>query len=157
MTFLTTFFRTPPKKNLDYSLWFLRVRTNPHFYSKGLHTMQHVLSHTLSPVSVVPEAEELQDLSVVVQELAQSIQLLIGSQWLHGRRQLYTLWGRDNGKQTLNSVTAFIPGDDHLYTSSSPKQLTHQDSRMLLDTKRMSLWCHTRQRKLAMPQTRSPT
>ena len=80
--------------------------------------MQHVLSHTHSPVSVVLEAEEPQDLSVVVQELVQSIQLLIGSQWLHGRRQLYT---RDNGKLTLNSVTAFIPGDNHLYTSSNPK------------------------------------
>ena len=64
---------------------------NPHFYSIGLHTLQHVLSHT--PVSVVLEAEEPQDLSVVVQELAQSIQLLIGSEWLHGRRQLYTLVG----------------------------------------------------------------
>ena len=97
--------------------------------------LTHVLPHTLSPVSVVPEAEEPQDLSIVVQELAQSIQLLIRSQWLHGRRELYTLGGRDNGKLTLNSVTAFKPVDNHLYTSSNPKQLTHQDSGMLLDTK----------------------
>ena len=110
--------------------------------------LTHVLPHTHSPVSVGLEAEEPQDLSVVVQELAQSIQLLIGSQWLHGRRQLYTLGGSDTGKLTLNSVTAFKPGDNHLYTSSNPKQLTNQDSGMLLDTRCMSLWCHTRQRKL---------
>ena len=49
------------------------------------------------------------------------------------------------------------PVDSHVYTSSNPKQLTSQDSGLLLDTKCMSLWCHTRQRKLAMPQTSSPT
>ena len=49
------------------------------------------------------------------------------------------------------------PGNSHVYTSSNPQQLTHQDSVMLLDTRCMSLQCHTRQRKLAMPQTSSPT
>ena len=59
--------------------------------------MQHVLSHTLSPVSVGLEAEEPQDLSVVVQKLEQSIQLLIGSQWLHGRRRLHRRGGGGGG------------------------------------------------------------
>ena len=93
--------------------------------------MQHVLSHTLSPVSVGLEAEEPQDLSVVVQKLAQSIQLLIGSQWLHGRRRLHRRGGgRGNGKLTLNTATAPIQWQTsaplaHLYSGNehSPDNL----------------------------------
>lgn len=41
-----------------------------------------------SPVSVVPVAVEAQQLSVVVEELSQGVQLLVGPQWLHCSHQL---------------------------------------------------------------------